>query len=196
MAQLGRRVFHNLQEIQQEGIEATRWALNETLKALRKKLQKLIESHIYENAYQSKWYDRTGFLLNDDAIELYTYKNTANDIGIGIRFNKQLYDSIPREPFQHGNPLRYLEMGSYLEIMNDSSKLHENPYHFPTGNVLERGHFYTEFQNWAKENYSDIFKAKMYMYKHGGGGSSNRNASGSNSLSDSTSHIPSLNTYN
>ena len=196
MAQLGRRVFHNLQEIQQEGIEATRWALKETLKSFKNELQSLIKSHIYENAYKSKWYDRTNFLLDDEAIELYTYKNTANDIGIGIRFNKQLYDNIPREPFQHGNPLRYLEMGSYLEIMNDSSKLHENPYHFPTGKVLERGQFYTEFQKWADKKYKEIFRNKMYLYTHGNGGHSEKNASGSRSLSDSTSHIPSLNTYN
>lgn len=195
MAQLGRRVFHNLQEIQQEGIEATRWALDKTLESMKKRLQKLIESHIYQNAYKRKWYDRTDYLLQDDAIELYTYKNTANEVGCGIRFNKQLYDSIPREPFQHGNPDRYLEFGSYLAIMNDSSKLHENPYHFPTGDVLERGHFYTEFEEWANKNYAEIFKSKMYIRTHGGGASSERNASGSKSLSSSTSHIPSLNTY-
>ena len=145
MAKIQSKVFHSLAEFEQEAENATKKAMQSTVNYFKKMLLEFADDAIYKNAYNRKWYVRTGWLKNEDAVETYIFKNMKNSWGGGVRFNKSVYDGINRDTFQHGNTADYLEMGSYLEIMNDSSLLHDNPWHFPTRQQIDRGHFYDDF---------------------------------------------------
>lgn len=148
MAQgLPSRTFSTLAEFEDAAESATKEALINTLNHFKHKLRELATKHIYKNAYKAIWYKRTKWLEEDDSVEAYIYKNVKNKIGGGVRFNREAYDDF-NEPFQHGNPVRYLPMNSYLEIMNNSSLLpsgDKNIFNFPTGNEIDRGHFYNDF---------------------------------------------------
>jgi hypothetical protein len=160
MARVPSRVFHNMAEFEAETEMITKNAMKSTVEYFKKMLSEFAQKDIYNNAYKATWYVRSNWLKAEDAIEAYIYKNTKNAWGGGVRFNKSAYDSIERRPFQHGNADSYLPMNSYLEIMNDSSKLHENPWHFPTHTEIDRGSFYDEFLDKVKEIGIDtIFKA-------------------------------------
>jgi len=145
MAKLPSKVFHSVAEFEAEAENAAKNAMQSTINYFKKMLWQFAQDAIYLNAYTRKWYVRTNWLKDENAIETYMYKNMKNTWGGGVRFNKSAYDSINRDTFQHGNTADYLEMGSYLEIMNDSSKLHDNPWHFPTKRKIDRGHFYDDF---------------------------------------------------
>lgn len=159
MAGLPSRVFQSFAEFEDAAESATKKALIWTLNHFKRELKNLATDHIYNNAYKPKWYNRTHWLNDNDAIEAYIYKNVKNVIGGGVRFNREAYDSFS-EPFQHGSPIKYLPMNSYLEIMNDSSLLPKNPYHFPTGEDIDRGHFYNEFLNLVDEEFDKVFEEK------------------------------------
>ena len=140
MAQLPSRAisvkadYSSIKDFEADAQKATKLALELTLSYFIKELREIIKNYIYNNAYKAKWYERTEWFNDENAIESYIYQNVKDAYGGGIRFNKKTYDAYGdnRNSFQHGNPLKYLEMGSYLAIMNDSSKLHPNPYGFPT----------------------------------------------------------------
>ena len=162
MARVPSRVFHNMAEFEAETEMITKNAMKSTVEYFKKMLSEFAQEDIYNNAYKATWYVRTNWLKADDAIEAYIYKNTKNAWGGGIRFNKSFYDSINRNLFQHGNADNYLPMNSYLEIMNDSSKLHENPWHFPTSNEIDRGAFYDDFLkeiNDSEYGFTPVFQA-------------------------------------
>lgn len=144
---LSSRIFHTLAEFEEEAEQTTKSALIYTLDYFKDKFEDIIEADIYNNAYKATWYNRTNWMKDENALEVYIYKNIKNSIGGGVRFNKQTYEKYGnnRSLFQHGNPYKYLEMNSYLAIMNDSDKLHANPYNFPTHAEINRGHFYDEF---------------------------------------------------
>ncbi len=162
MAGLPSRVFQSFAEFEDAAEKATKQALIWTLNHFRRELRNLAIEHIYNNAYKPKWYNRTHWLKDNDAIEAYIYKNAKNKIGGGVRFNREIYDSF-NEPFQHGSPIKYLPMNSYLEIMNNSSLLpkgEKNPYHFPTNDEIDRGHFYDEFLELLDKDWEKIFDEK------------------------------------
>ena len=162
---LSSRIFHTLAEFEEDAEQTTKAALIYTLDYFKEEFRKIIETDIYNNAYKAKWYDRTNWLEDENAIEIYIYKNVKNAIGGGVRFNKQIYDKYGnnRSSFQHGNPLKYLEMNSYLAIMNDSAKLHENPYNFPTHAEIDRGHFYDEFLDLVDAKFDTKF-SELWHY--------------------------------
>lgn len=145
MAKIPSKVFHSIAEFEGAAENATKKAMNSTVNHFKKVLFEFANNAIYNNAYKAKWYTRTNWLKDENAIESYIFKNMKSSWGGGVRFNKSAYDNISRNDFQHGNTADYLEMGSYLEIMNDSSKLHNNPWHFPTKKQIDRGHFYDDF---------------------------------------------------
>ena len=197
---LSSRVFHTLAEIEEEASKTTKTALLYTLTYFEKKFKEIATKHIYDNAYKAKWYERTNWLNNDDAIEAYVYKNTKNAIGGGVRFNRQAYDDF-NEPFQHGNPTKYLPMNSYLAIMNDSSLLKKNPYGFPTSVEINRVHFYDEFLNLVDREFdtkfSEMWERADYFIKTGKRDLRGYGGSGHSSIgatSSSTSQYKSLDT--
>lgn len=172
MAQKPSRVYHNFRAFQIDTENATKSAMQSTVNYFKKMLLEFAREDIYNNAYKKKWYDRTDWLKDDNAVEGYIYKNSATRWGGGVRFNKSAYDSVDRSDFQHGNPLKYLEMGSYLEIMNNSSLLNpNNPYHFP---VVRREPFYDDFLKEIKSReygfhavFRAFFDAAMNMQNTG-----------------------------
>lgn len=197
MAQgLPSRTFSTLAEFEDAAESATKKAMIWTLNYFKHKLSDLAESHIYNNAYKCKWYHRTNWLKEKDAIEGYIYKNTKNAIGGGVRFKREVYDSF-NEPFQHGNPTKYLPMNSYLEIMNNSSLLpsgDKNPFHFPTGSEIDRGHFYDEFLALVDKEFDSVFEEKWQdalSYMKTGRIPLHTNSSNTN---NSSTGVPSLNT--
>lgn len=145
MARVPSKVFHSIAEFEAEAENATKKAMQSTVNYFKKMLLEFADDAIYKNAYNRKWYVRTGWLKNENAVEAYIFKNMKNSWGGGVKFNKAAYDSISRDTFQHGNTSDYLEMGSYLEIMNNSSLLHDNPWNFPTVKQIDRGSFYYDF---------------------------------------------------
>ena len=194
MAQKASRVFHSLEEFEAEAEVATKLAMQETAEELKEHLHQFVEQLIY-NAYTPTFYERTNSLLDERAIEAYVYKNVKNAIGMGIRFNKAPYEERSNlRKFQHGNDIRHLEFGSFLEIMNDSSKLHENPYHFPTSKEIDRGNFYDAFKKYAEENYSEIFHKHFdwRMHRKPNLKGLGKGTQGNRGLSSSTRNIPSL----
>ena len=198
---LSNRVFHTLAEFEEEAEQTTKKALIYTLNYFKDKFREIAEADIYNNAYKPKWYTRTHWLRDEDAIEAYIYKNVKNAIGGGVRFNRQAYDDF-NEPFQHGNPIKYLPMDSYLAIMNDSSLLRENPYGFPTHTEIDRGHFYDEFLSLVDREFDSKFNemwerashysstGKMSLYGLGNGSKS------IGATSSSTSQYASLHSRN
>ena len=159
MAGLPSRVFKTLAEFEGEAERATKEALLMTLNHFKSRLREIAVTHIYNNVYKRKWYQRTNWLTEDDAIEAYVYKNVKNAIGGGVRFNREAYDDFSK-PFQHGNPTRYLPMNSYLEIMCDSSLLpkgDKNVFNFPTNEEIDRGNFYEEFLKELDEDFYSKF---------------------------------------
>ena len=198
MAQKPKRIYHSVKEFEVDAEKATKVAMDRTLESFKEELKRFIESEVY-NAYQPKWYKRTNSLLQDSTLETYIYKNVAKGIGGGIRFNPEYYNSHSERDreFHHGNEIRLLEFGSYLEIMNDSSKLNpNNPYNFP---VVERGHFYDDFIKYIDANFNDVFQgyfnAAMGVKPNLMGYSSKKKQSTMN-LSSSTSHLASIGTHN
>lgn len=142
--------YSNIKDFEADARNAMRKAMESTVKYYSKILLELAEEHIYKNSYSAKWYKRTNWLNNGDAIETHVYNAFGKGIGGSIKFNKSAYDDStdreysegePWKLFQHGNPDRYLEFKSYLEIMNDSSLI-GGAFHFPK---VDRGHFYDEF---------------------------------------------------
>lgn len=200
------KIYSSLKDFEADAQKATRIAMENTLKYFKDKLHDLIEEHIYHNAYNAKWYKRTTYLSQENAILTYVYNNFGkNGVGGSIKFNKELYDNStdrswekdkPWKEFQHGNPYRYLELKSYLEIMNDSSLIGE-AFHFPR---VERGHFYDEFMKDISENFDKVFEEKfndVMNYQRTGRpvarrrGGTVTNTSVGSPLSSSTSHIAS-----
>ena len=162
---LSNRVFHTLAEFEESAEQSTKIALIYTLNYFKNKFKEIAIEDIYNNAYKAKWYVRTNWLEDDDAIEDYIYKNVKNAIGGGVRFNRKAYDNFD-EPFQHGNPTKYLPMESYLAIMNNSSLLRENPYGFPTHREIDRGHFYDEFLNLVDKEFDSKFSEMWERADH------------------------------
>ena len=206
MAQLKRPIsvkadFTNLKDIEADIEIRTKRALNNVLYSFKKELREMAISHIYNNAYQKKWYHRTHWLNEDDAIEQYIYKNTKDAYGGGLRFNRSAYDSFT-EPFQHGNPVHYLSMDSYLEIMNNSSLLpsgDKNVYHFPTNAEIDRGHFYNEFLDLVDREFNIRFERAFEEATAGKPsirGYSNNKSSSIGATSSSTRQYQSLNSRN
>lgn len=208
------KIYSSLKEFEEDAQKATKIAMKNTLAYFKDKLHDLIEEHIYHNAYDSTWYKRTTYLSQENAILTHVYNNFGkNGIGGSIKFNKELYDNStdrswnkdePWKPFQHGNPDRYLELKSYLEIMNDSSLI-GHAFNFPR---VERGHFYDEFMEGVKKgnkskdikSFDEVFEEKfngaMNYQKTGRPVIPRRNSTPSSSsvgspFSSSTSHIPS-----
>ena len=202
MAGLPSRVFLSKVELEGTLEAAAKLALVNTLKHFKKEFRKIAVSHIYKNAYTPKWYERTHWLEDEDALEYYIYKNSKNFIGGGVRFNRKAYDNYT-EGFQHGNAVRYLPMNSYLEIMNNGSLLptgDKNIFHFPTGSQINRGHFYEECLDLLDKEFDTIFDQKWEDAKHyvqtgkpfvHSNGNGDSSSPSSNALSSSTKHIPS-----
>lgn len=201
MAQLPRRIFHSVEEFHGLLESVMKEIIQQVADELKTKLRdEYITTYIYK-AYNPKFYERTYSLLDENTIEVYTYKNVSDKIGVGIRFNDEYYSAhSDRDKFQHGNDIRYLPMGSFLEIMNNSSKLHDNPYHFPTD--INRYNFYDDFVHDAKEYFNtrvkDLVNARLLTSGRGNRPSATtRNPSNSGmNLSSSTSHLQSVGTYN
>ena len=166
---LSSRVFHTLAEFEEDAEQTTKAALTYTLDYFKDEFRKIAEADIYNNAYKAKWYDRTNWLEDENAIEVYIYKNVKNAIGGGVRFNREAYDERT-EGFQHGNPVHYLPMNSYLAIMNDSSLLpkgEKNIFHFPTNAEIDRGHFYDEFLNLVDAKFDSKFSEMWHFASTG-----------------------------
>lgn len=196
MSQKPKRIYHNIKEFELDAEKATKIAMDRTLEKFKEELKRFIQSMVY-NVYQPKWYKRTNSLLQDSTLETYIYKNASKSIGGGIRFNPEYYNNHSERDreFHHGNEIRFLEFGSYLEILNDSSKINpNNPYHFP---VVQRGHFYDDFLRYVDANFDETFenyfRAAMGI-KPNLKGYSNKNKAFNKNLSSSTSNIPSLST--
>ena len=198
MAKLPTRVYHSLQEFEADAENATKEALKDTLAKAKKVLRELIEEDIYQG-YNPTWYKdkRSYSLLDDSTIEDYIYKNTKNAIGGGIRFNKDYYDSTrDKTLFRHGNDWQFLPFNSFLEIMNDSSKLSPNPYHFP---IIDRMAFYDSFLLYLDLTFERDFKDNFDKYMASGGSKpkpkaipSSFNYNNSMNLSSSTSQYRSI----
>lgn len=209
------KIYSSLKEFEEDTKKATKIAMKNTLKYFKNELHDLIEEHIYHNAYDAKWYKRTTYLSQENAILTYVYNNFGkNGIGGSIKFNKELYDNStdrawtkdePWKPYQHGNPERYLELKSYLEIMNDSSLI-GHAFNFPR---VERGHFYDEFiegiikGNKNIKSFDTVFEEKFndaMNYQRTGRPVArkrvsipiNSSSSVGSPFSSSTSHIPSI----
>ena len=75
MAQRPTRVFHNVQEFEVAAEDATKSAMQSTVKFFADRLREMAIDHIYNNAYKTKWYQRTNWLNDDKAVEGYIYKN-------------------------------------------------------------------------------------------------------------------------
>ena len=166
---LSSRVFHTLAEFEEDAEQTTKAALTYTLDYFKDEFIKIAKADIYNNAYKAKWYDRTNWLEDENAIEVYIYKNVKNAIGGGVRFNREAYDKRT-EGFQHGNPVHYLPMNSYLAIMNDSSLLpkgDKNIFHFPTNAEIDRGHFYDEFLNLVDAKFDAKFSEMWHFASTG-----------------------------
>ena len=202
---LSNRVFHSLAEFEEDAEQRTKIALMGTLKYFKKEFKEIADSHIYKNAYTPKWYTRTHWLRDEDAIEAYIYKNVKNAIGGGVRFNRKAYDKRT-EGFQHGNPVHYLPMNSYLAIMNDSSLLpkgNKNIFHFPTNSEIDRGHFYDEFLDLVDREFDAKFEENWERAGHyiSTGkvdlrGFNNSNKTSVGATSSSTKQYASLNSRN
>lgn len=201
----GLRVFQTLAEFESEAESATKEALLYTLNYFKGRLRDIAVAHIYNNAYKKKWYNRTHWLNDDDAVEAYIYKNSKNFIGGGVRFNREAYDDF-NEPFQHGNPVHYLPMNSYLEIMNNSSLLpkgEKNIFHFPTGDEIDRGNFYKEFFDELDRDFQSKFDEMWNRAIHHGKtgridlrGFTSENSSRVGATSSSTKQYASLHSGN
>ena len=81
---LSSRVFHTLAEFEADAEQTTKAALTYTLDYFKDKFIEIAKAHIYNNAYKAKWYDRTNWLEDENAIEVYIYKNVKNAIGGGV----------------------------------------------------------------------------------------------------------------
>lgn len=191
-----KRVFKSIEEFGEKAEFATKEAIKDTLEEFKTDLKQFIQHDVYDS-YNPTWYKdkRTYSLINDTTLETYIYKNTKNAIGGGIRFNDDYYNAhSERDLFQHGNDVRFLPMTSFLQIMNDSSKLsNKNPYHFPTD--IDRGSFWDEFLKYMDENYDEVFQKafKKHMGIKPSATFSGETSKGMN-LSSSTSHLESVNT--
>lgn len=166
---LSSRVFHTLAEFEEDAEQTTKAALTYTLDYFKDKFEEIVKADIYNNAYKAQWYDRTNWLEDENAIEIYIYKNVKNAIGGGVRFNREAYDKRT-EGFQHGNPVHYLPMNSYLAIMNDSSLLpkgNKNVFHFPTNSEIDRGHFYDEFLDLVDAKFDTKFSEMWHFASTG-----------------------------
>ena len=197
LGKLSKRVFYaNIREFEKDAELRSKSALKSTLRYFQDMYREIARKHIYR-MYTRKWYDRTYWIRDeDDAIEIYIYKNTKDAISGGVRFNREAYERN-NEPFQHGNPTRHLPLESYLAIMNDSEKLHENPYHFPTSKEIDRGHFYDEFLDLVDEKFSEVYD--FYWENYGTGrkyGVTYAKSSPAGATSSSTSQYKSIDSGN
>ena len=170
-ANLTKATFHNLKEVDEALIQANRIAMRNTLEKLRKDLYDFIASDVYSSVntrYDEeslgdlstvKWSGRTYSLLDPRTVETYIYNAFGKGVGGGIRFNDQpYYERSNLKSFVHGNIYTgEVAFTSFLEIMNDPSKLHDNPYHFPTGRELKRRSFIDDFLRYANANFEEIY---------------------------------------
>ena len=75
MAKLPSKVFHSVAEFEAEAENAAKNAMQSTINYFKKMLWQFAQDAIYLNAYTRKWYVRTNWLKNENAIETYMYKN-------------------------------------------------------------------------------------------------------------------------
>ena len=201
-------LFHSMKEVDETLLKANRIAMNKTLEKLRKDLYDFIRYDVYGTMstryYQEgsanstqQWSGRTNSLADPRTVETYIYNAFGKGVGGGIRFNDQVYyqNSDPHN-FVHGNDVwGELAFQSYLEVMNDSSKLRPNRWHFPTGRELHRQPFMDDFLRYANANFNDIYEGNLNFILHRL--SRNENVSENTSVSNDDSHrIPSLNPRN
>jgi hypothetical protein len=198
MAGLPKRVYHNLKEFEADAEKATKIAMDRTLQYFKDELKRFVKACVYD-VYTPKWYERTNTLLEDSTLEYYIYKNVKNKIGGGIRFNPSYYNEhSERDKFQHGNDIKFLPFQSYLEIMNDFTKVNpNNPYNFP---IVPRRPFYDIFKKFIEENFDEVFES---YFNAAMGVKPKITAKGHNfkkytpmNLSESTSQYKSIGTHN
>ena len=164
----GRKVLHNEAELQQALKSTIQIAMQNTLDRMLDKLEEFIDDDIY-NAYYPSFYDRTDY-LKDNCREIFeiNFWNDFGSIGGVLEVNNNAYFYTDPYSFVHGSGnwrtgdvYSRLDLASYLEIMNDPSLIHDNPFHFPTGRQLGRGRFWDDFMRWANDNFNKIFEEEL-----------------------------------
>ena len=165
----GRKVLHNEAELQQALKPIIREAIQNTLDRMLDKLDEFIDDDIYD-AYYPSFYDRTDY-LKDNCREIFeiNFWNDFGSIGGVLEVNNNAYFYTAPYEFVHGSGYwrtgdvySRLDLPSYLEIMNDPSLIHTNPFHFPSGSQLGRGRFWDDFLKWSKDNFNEIFEEELY----------------------------------
>lgn len=210
-------VFHSLKEVDESLLKANRIAMKNTLEKLKEDLYDFIENDVYGtvserynqeenlgNLKTVKWSGRTYSLLDPRTVETYIYNAFGKGVGGGIRFNDQAYyQNSNIHNFVHGNEVwGELAFTSYLEVMNDSSKLKPNRWHFPTGRELHRRSFMEDFLRYANANFEDIYAGYLNIALGGKidlrGYGKNKNATTSNKNLPEPRYTPnnSKRTYN
>ena len=163
------KVFHNLNELEAGINIISREAMEKTLEKMLDKLGEFIDEDVY-GTYFPYWYDRSYYLTEHykDIFETYFWNNFGKGIGGGIRIKNTTFTSNPLE-FHHGSGNKntgdvysQLDLPSYLEIMNNPSVINpDNPFHFPSNNIMRKGQFWDDFVKWADDNFSKIFKEEF-----------------------------------
>ena len=201
------KVYGSIAEVDAEFRYIAKVAMQRTLDHFAEVLLEFINSNVY-GAYHPKFYNRTYSLKH--SIKTYMYNSFGKGIGGGIKFDDTYYYAhTDLENFQHGNPeYGFVEFNSFLEIMNDSSKLKRNIFHFP---IIQREPFLDGFKHYVKANFNDVYKNAFndilgrkynqisetiyyYLIKATRPKATAKTNVSNKGLSSSTSNIPSLNT--
>ena len=163
------KTFHNEEELKDGINEKARIAMQNTLNKMLDMLGEFIRDDVYYS-YSPIWYDRTYYLENNyrDMFETYFWNDFGKRLGGAIRVVKTLFPTHPTA-FIHGSGnwktndiYSVLTLNSYLEIMNNPNLISsQNPFHFPTNDIMNKGQFWSDFLKWADENFIKIFKEEF-----------------------------------
>lgn len=153
------KAFKNLQEIEKNLNEGTKFALQNTLIELAEEFRNIIKEDVY-NVYQPAWYERSWWLLEPKVIKYYIKSAFGKGWVGNVVLDPTQHYFTNEENFVHSNPY-FGDFAStdFIDMLNGRTKYSastfKNVFNFP---VIDRGSFLEDFEKYAETAYPFIFQ--------------------------------------
>lgn len=167
---MAKQVFTNFKDIEALIKQRALMAMSATMDELREKLLDYVDEYIY-NSYTPTFYERTYSLNQEANWQIYKPYLRGDSLYSNIIYGNQKGFPQPMDYIGFSIPLNY-QHGNYLfgglkpydliEILDDGEP-NDNIFNFPNGTLIHKAHFFSDWKDWVRENYTSIF-AKWCNY--------------------------------
>lgn len=163
------KVFTNFKDIEALIKQRALMAMSATMDELREKLLDYVDEYIY-NSYTPEFYERTYSLNQEANWQIYKPYLRGDSLYSNIIYGNQKGFPQPSDDWEdgsdaytHGNYLfGGLKPYDLIEIL-DEGESNDNIFNFPNGTLIHKAHFFSDWKQWVRDNYTSIF-AKWCNY--------------------------------